>query len=478
MERLIRLAAAIALVGGLASAPPLARAADATFGTPRATATFGTSVTFEQPVTTTGVTRAEVLVDLPGSFGPHVTPVAPPPDGTSTLRHAILLTDGHLYPDTRLTARWRLTLADGSSVVGPDVSVTYADDRFQWQSAESEHVRVFWYVGDAAFGRRALKIGDDAIASAEALLGVTVTDRVDFFVYADEASFYDALGPGSRENVGGTYIPGLQLLFALITPDQINDAWVGLVIPHELTHLVFDTAVDNPYHDPPRWLNEGLAVYVTQGYDTSDRRLVDSAVADNALIPLDGLVGVFPTSFDAFYLAYAESVSAIDYLIRTYGQDALVTLIRSYAEGRTDDEAFSDALGMDATEFNTAWIDDLGATIPERIGPRPDPVGPLPPGWTGAVATPQPGSSAAPSASATPAPGTGAGDDGNGASAPIGPVAVVIVAALAVVIGGWLALRRPSRSRVSPQATQVAPQPPATVNATEPEDDASHEPNA
>ena len=40
-----------------------------------------------------------------------------------------------------------------------------------------------------------------------------------------------------------------------------------IVVPHELTHLVFDTAVTNPYHFPPRWLNEGLAVYLSEGYD-------------------------------------------------------------------------------------------------------------------------------------------------------------------------------------------------------------------
>ena len=39
---------------------------------------------------------------------------------------------------------------------------------------------------------------------------------------------------------------------------------------------MFDTAVDNPYHFPPRWLNEGLAVYLSVGYDTSDRSAVEA----------------------------------------------------------------------------------------------------------------------------------------------------------------------------------------------------------
>ena len=111
-------------------------------------------------------------------------------------------------------------------------------------------------------------------------------------------------------------------------------------MPHELTHLVFDTAVKNPYHFPPRWLNEGLAVYLSEGYGDSWRAAVKNAVDDDEIIPLDGLTGQFPTTRDQFFLAYGESVSAVDYLVRTYGQDALVKLVRSYADGVTDDEAF------------------------------------------------------------------------------------------------------------------------------------------
>ncbi len=90
-------------------------------------------------------------------------------------------------------------------------------------------------------------------------------------------------------------------------------------MPHELTHLVFDTAVKNPYHFPPRWLNEGLAVYLSEGYTDAWRAAVTNAVRADGIIPLDGLAGQFPTTRDQFFLAYGESVSAVDYLVRKYG---------------------------------------------------------------------------------------------------------------------------------------------------------------
>ncbi len=90
-------------------------------------------------------------------------------------------------------------------------------------------------------------------------------------------------------------------------------------MPHELTHLVFDTAVKNPYHFPPRWLNEGLAVYLSEGYTDAWRSAVRRRSAEE-IIPLDGLAGQFPTTRDQFFLAYGESVSAVDYLVRTFGK--------------------------------------------------------------------------------------------------------------------------------------------------------------
>ncbi len=182
-------------------------------------------------------------------------------------------------------------------------------------------------------------------------------------------------------------------MFALITPDEIDQPWVGIVIPHELTHLVFDTAVTNPYHFPPRWLNEGVAEYQSQGYDAGYRATIEEAARSGELIPLDGLTGQFPTTRERFGLAYAESTAAVDYLVETYGQDALVTLVRSYASGLTDDEAFSAALGVDATAFGDAWLASVGAVAPTVYGPQPAAPGPVPAAWAG---NPAPGTTAAP----------------------------------------------------------------------------------
>ncbi len=62
-------------------------------------------------------------------------------------------------------------------------------------------------------------------------------------------------------------------------------------------------------------------------------------------------------------------MSAVEFFIRTHGEDALVALIRSYADGRTDDEAFTAAIGQDVAAFGAAWLADLGAEVPDSARP-------------------------------------------------------------------------------------------------------------
>ena len=146
-------------------------------------------------------------------------------------------------------------------------------------------------------------------------------------------------------------------------------------------------ATQNAYHSPLHWLNEGLAVYLSQGYDAGARANVENSVQTGDLMPLSALVQQFPASADRFSLAYDEAVSAIDFLIRTKGRPALVQLIRSYAEGVSDDAAFKAALGLDTKGFEAAWLADLGIAAPVPYGPVPAPIGPLPPGWGAAPAS-------------------------------------------------------------------------------------------
>ena len=442
--------AAVALLALLASglaAGPVAAADPVTFGQPRATSAFGESIEFDQPVELSAPpSLVELLLRTPGAAGPNVTLVElPAATGDQTLHFEVDLTTGHIVPNTTFTARWRVTDPDGRSWLGPEVRHTYADERVNWTTLEGDLVRVHWYEGGDAFGRRALAIGDKAVADTAALLGVTETEPIDFYIYADRERFQDALGPGARENTGGQAHVEIRTMFALITPAQIGQTWVDVVVPHELVHMVFATATDNPYNYPPHWLDEGLAVYLSEGYTRDYRNEVERVVADGTIIPLEGLAGAFPTPVDRFGLAYAESTSAVDYILSTHDRDALIALIRSYATGVSDDEAFMAALGVDMAGFETAWLESLGATAPVRHGPQPAPPGPVPDGWSGS----------APNPSVAPGSGSGSSQAPNRPPSDSRPGSInglirAVIAVVIVIVVGFVLFARRRSARPGP----------------------------
>lgn len=427
----------VALALALALAPPVS-AADPTFGEAVATAKFGEGIDVEQPATIPeAVKRVEAVVRTGGDGRTFLAPVASPGTGATTLRYRHDTPAGSLYPNTRVELGFRLTFEDGRVIDSPTTTIRYEDDRFAWQTLEGPIVRVHWVEGNDAFGRRALEIGERAVAEGTGLLGVEETERIDFFVYGDRDAFYDILGPAQRENVGGLALPEIRTLFANIPPSEVNDPWVGIVIPHELTHLAFGTATRNPYHAPPHWLNEGLADYLAQGYGAGARAAVEGAARSGELMPLRALVARFPTTAQRFSLAYDESVSAIDYLIRTHGQEALVSLIRSYADGVSDDAAFRAALGVDVAGFEAGWLADLGIDEPPAYGPLPAPPGPLPPDWTeGAAPTQAPGASGPAATARTGPPAIEGAIAGPIVIAVIGALGVLLVVGLVVVARG------------------------------------------
>jgi hypothetical protein len=68
---------------------------------------------------------------------------------------------GHLYPNTRITARWRVydSPEDQTGTDGPPVTPHVRGRPLRWKVLEGDLVRVHWYDGDQAFGRQHPRAG-------------------------------------------------------------------------------------------------------------------------------------------------------------------------------------------------------------------------------------------------------------------------------------------------------------------------------
>lgn len=434
-------ALATAVLFSAAVVPGVVLAASPSFGTPTATSPLGEDVTLTSQISGDDIAGVDVLVRLVG-FDVNVVLSAAPGQASDTWQVSQPLDipgsvacscviEGDSPPNTDFEFQFRVRAADGTLTLGPVAQGRVEDDRYAWRTIDQDLVSVHWYQGDEAFARTAADLANDAIHNAAELLGSTLVEPVDLFVYDTQQALLEAVSP-NRENIAGEAHWDIRTMFVWLPADVGIDSFAEEVVRHELTHLVFDAATRNPYHDPARWLNEGIAVYLTAGYSSGDRATVEAAASTGRLIPLDGIAAFFPAPPDQFFLAYAEAVSAVDFFVSTYGEADLWDLVRSYAQGQTDDAAFLAATGGDMNAFNAAWFESLGADVREPLGPKPGPAGPLPPGWTTAGATPAP--TLAPGQTLPPRPTTAPrpGDDQDLVD---GVMRVATLTLLVIVIG-------------------------------------------
>jgi len=408
LMRLARvLAATLFIALGLIAAPASVLAAEPTFGEQTASASLGQPLTFTTTIDNVNGGTVDLLLRLFNHQPQIVVPAHPGTveggwqvsdqiDVASSSQCACFIS-GPSAPNTKIEYQFRVTAADGTTTLGPLGNVTVTDDRFQWQTLSQDMVTVHWYEGDQQMAQDAATAANEAIDTASQLLGVTLPAPVDLFVYATQQALLDAVSP-SRENIAGEAHSDIATMFV-----WLGSSDAAVTVKHELTHLVFNEATQNPYHEAPRWLNEGVAVYLSEGYSQQFKGVVDGNAAANSLIPLEGLAGFFPSPYDQFFLAYGESVSAVDYFVRTYSEETLWNLVKSYADGLSDDDAFTAATGGDMAAFNAAWMASLNSTVPEPLGPQPAPPGPVPSAWLGGVQpTPAPGSSVVPGTTSVP----------------------------------------------------------------------------
>ena len=431
------LCAAFAL---LCAAGPVAAQA-ITFGTPTATSKFGQGIVFTQPYSGAAIKAASVLVEQPGDIGPTVLPLDS--IGSAKLVYSMDTSGGGWYPNTPITAHFEVVLFDGSVVEGPEMDITYADDRYVWRIKIGKVVKLHYIDATESFASQMLAWGEAGIQKAASFFSVDESKPIDFFVYPSEAVFQKGLSQAGT--IGGVTLSSFRTCFAAVTP---GDSVFGRsVIPHELAHVAFADASDNPYHNPPRWLNEGLATYMADGFDSYSRQLVTRAVKNGTIKSLMAYTDLFPFDASRIYLAYAESVSAIDFMIRKYGQPAVARLVRAYSKGVTDDEAFKSAIGIDVATFDAAWLADNGVKI-VKYGPQPAPTGPLPPGWSGSspgpAVTPGPsetGIAVTPKPKPSPIPGTPSTGTGDDQGAYLMAAMIAIVGFLLLGLAGVLSVR-------------------------------------
>ena len=337
------------------------------FGAATADSTYDVEIHFEVELLGDEPDRLELLLHTPGGEGSFVTPVEPDGDRAEYVWNTSV---EYVTPNTPVTYRWRATVGD-DVVLGDEQTITYDDDRegLAWQSAQLGESTVHWYGDAEAQARRFGELTAVGVERAEQLLGTELAGPVDVFVYATRDDFLGALGPGAREWVGAVAYSDLRTIFMWLeggSPDYLEVAMV-----HEVTHIVFHDATANPYHEPARWLNEGIATW-SEIQDAGDQRsIVAFEASGGGLFSFDAITAQFPLGQRGAELSYAQGTTMIDLIVDRYGPQAIARIAAAYRDGASDAEALEAGTGVPADQLYAEFFAEFGVAPPQPIAPEP-----------------------------------------------------------------------------------------------------------
>jgi tetratricopeptide (TPR) repeat protein len=202
------------------------------------------------------------------------------------------------------------------------------------------------------------QLGEQILATLEGLylrlsneLTSQAPETVAVILYPDQAYFDITRAPGWTGGVfdGKIRIP-VKGLYGITSE-------LRATLAHELTHCFMDAL---PGRGSPTWFLEGVAQIQAGGSGAKDRKALAQLQQANRLMPLKDLRGSWMgLSSGTVDLAYAEALSAVEYLIARYGRSAIRDLLALMAQNYNFENAFNTVLQRSVSEFETAWQRDL-----------------------------------------------------------------------------------------------------------------------
>ena len=242
-------------------------------------------------------------------------------------------------------------------------------DSFDWQVYHSAHFDLYYYPEEAVLASQTALLAEQAYARLAALLDHRPQGRIPLVLYSSHPSF-------QQTNVSPELISESTGGFTDITRSRVVLPYSGSVpdfrhvVAHELVHVFMLDMLfggHGPEHVlrsvgqfmmPPLWFIEGMAEYLSTGWDASAQLYLEDAVASDYLAPLDGYVGGF--------LVYKEGQAAMAYLTRRFGEGILPELLKEMSGRGNLDRALQKSTGMNLERFSREFLRDTK----ERTWPR------------------------------------------------------------------------------------------------------------
>ncbi|MBN2564326.1 MAG: PD40 domain-containing protein [Candidatus Eisenbacteria bacterium] len=242
---------------------------------------------------------------------------------------------------------------------------------FSWSVAHTEHFDVYFYEGSEELADAVSTIAESANSRFEDVLGHKLSTVIPIIVYASHNDFQQT--NVSSSHIGET-VGGFTELFKnrVVVPFTGSYDDLRHVVYHELTHVfMFDivygglveSVIRQAYMNPvPLWFVEGLAEYVSTGWDSEAEMILRDLTISDMVVPVEYLSGG--------YLVYKEGQSVLCFIADTYGPRKIEEMVRTVSKTHNLERALMDATGLTTPELSEQWQSYLNRRYWPEIADR------------------------------------------------------------------------------------------------------------
>lgn len=239
------------------------------------------------------------------------------------------------------------------------IEASQVDTPPDWVRVPGIFVEVHGEGSQRALLTRVARHAAEALPELADRLGVPIGGTIRVYIPSSDAQF-ERIQPGNAPRwAGGTAYPGLGVIFLKSGRASGPGARpITRVLEHELVHILLGRAFAP--HDPPQWLQEGMAqVMANELGPDATTTLARGMASPRGLMSFDGLDRGFPADAGRARLAYAQSAHFLGWMRGTYGDASLRVLVRELARGSSTGASVRRATGSSLEAVEGSWRDTL-----------------------------------------------------------------------------------------------------------------------
>lgn len=244
---------------------------------------------------------------------------------------------------------------------------------FDWFYIQTKHFDIYFSEEGKKAAEFAAAAAEDALDDLQSALEYKVNNRLILILYNSHNDFQETNTSDSylSQGIGGFTEPFKN---RMVLPFEGDYQKFRHVIHHELFHaylqdMIYGGSLQNIISKGislqlPLWYHEGMAEYLSTGWDTNSDMFIADAIINDYLPTIDRLSG---------YFAYRGGQSLFRFIAEKYGEKKLAEILRQTKELNSLPAGIKASTGLTIEELNDKWRKDVKKRYWPQIAKRTDP---------------------------------------------------------------------------------------------------------